>query len=184
MRRGFSLVELLIVLAILVALVTAIVPFLDNVLVKGKAMSIVMDARAIKSAVHAYFFDTGDFPKAGLDFYDPGTEDDRGFKYFIEDDGSGKWNGPYLSALPENTPWNTTFRYWKSYITGTVYDAGGNPHTVNNLKCAVLTIGGFDDAGTRDKVDERIRKYIGWSYVGYSDTDKYYISVILWTEND
>lgn len=29
------------------------------------------------------FFDTGDFQKAGLDFYVPGTEDYRGRKYFF-----------------------------------------------------------------------------------------------------
>ncbi|MDN5346862.1 MAG: ral secretion pathway protein [Clostridia bacterium] len=180
-RRGFTLVELLVVIAIIGILAAIVLPSAFKAVEKAKISRVVADVRAIKAAGHAYYADTGDWPKSGQDAYDPGPGDDYGFRYFMEADGSGSWNGPYLEKPPGTTPWGGYYRYWKSRITGTVYDAAGNPITVNNTKCAVVTIGGFPDEGIRNAVDQRIRESVGYSYVG-EERGTYYISVIIWME--
>ncbi|WP_073254837.1 type II secretion system protein [Caldanaerovirga acetigignens] len=180
-QRGFTLVELLVVIAIAGILATIIVPNVFKAMEKAKISRVVADVRAIKAAGYAYYADTGDWPKAGQDFYDPGFSDDYGFVYFMKPDGNAGWNGPYLEKPPGATPWGGRYRYWKSRITGTVYDAGGNPITVNNTKCAVVTIGGFPEEGIRDAVDRQIREDIGYSYVG-EENGKYYISVVIWMD--
>ncbi|GAF27359.1 5'-nucleotidase/2',3'-cyclic phosphodiesterase and related esterases [Moorella thermoacetica Y72] len=117
----------------------------------------------------------------GQDSYDPGSGDSYGFRYFVEADGSGGWDGPYLEKPPGTTPWGGLYRYWKSKINGQVRDAAGNQIPVNNTKCAVVTIGGFPNQGIRDAVDQRIRESVGYSYVG-EENGTYYISVIIWME--
>ncbi|WP_333870597.1 prepilin-type N-terminal cleavage/methylation domain-containing protein [Desulforamulus putei] len=179
--RGFTLVELLVVIAIIGILAAIIAPSAFKAVEKAKVSRVVADVRAIKAAGYAYYADIGDWPKAGQDSYDPASGDDYGFLYFIKPDGNASWNGPYLEKPPGATPWGGRYRYWKSGITGTVYDAAGNPITVNNTKCAVVTIGGFPDQGIRDAVDRRIRESVGYSYVG-EENGTYYISVIIWMD--
>jgi len=180
-NRGFTLVELLVVIAIIGVLAAIIVPSTFRAVEKAKISRVVADVRAIKAAGYAYYADTGDWPKAGQESYDPGSDDDYGFLYFMQADGSNGWNGPYLEKPPGATPWGGHYRYWKGKISGTVYDAAGNPIAVNNTKCAVVTIGGFPDRGIRDAVDRRIRESVGYSYVG-EENGTYYISVIIWME--
>ncbi len=169
------------VIAIISILAAIIAPSAFKAVEKGKVARVVADVRAIKAAGYAYYADTGDWPKAGQDSYDPGSGDDYGFLYFMKADGSTGWNGPYLEKAPGVTPWGGHYRYWKSRITGTVYDAAGNPIAVDNTRCAVVTISGFPDQGIRDAVDRRIRESAGYSYVG-EENGTYYISVIIWME--
>ncbi|MDN5331985.1 MAG: ral secretion pathway protein [Tepidanaerobacteraceae bacterium] len=180
-QRGFTLVELLVVIAIIGVLAAIIMPNAFKAVEKAKISRVVADVRAIKAAGYVYYADTGDWPKAGEDFYDPGTGDNYSFLCFMKSNGNAAWNGPYLEKPLGTTPWGGYYRYWKSRITGTVYDAAGNPIAVKDTKCAVVTIGGFPDQGIRDVVDQRIRENIGYSYVG-EENGTYYISVIIWME--
>lgn len=180
-RFAFTLVELLVVIGIIGILVAIALPSAFKAIEKAKVSRLLAEVKAIKTAGYVYYVDTGDWPKWGEEFYDPGANDNYGFKYFMESDGSGKWNGPYLEKAPTYTPWGGRYRYWKSRITGVVYDAARNPIPVNNTKCAVVTIGGFKSAEVRDVVDQRIREDIGYSYVG-EENGTYYISVIIWME--
>ncbi len=184
--KGFTLIELLVVIAIIGILAAIIAPNAFKAVEKSKIARIIADIKNIKTAGYLYYSDTGDWPRAGVDFYDPGTGDENGFLYFMEDDGSGSWDGPYLEKYPGQNPWGGTYRYWKSYITGTVIGPNDDPINVNNTKCAALTINKFPNAKVRDRVDETIRKTLGlYSYVGGdgTGTDGYYITVLIWMEN-
>lgn len=184
-QRGFTLVELLVVIAIIGVLAAVVTPSAFRAVEKAKISQVVAEVRAIKAAGYAYYADTGDWPKAGQDSYDPGSGDDYGFLYFMKPDGNTGWNGPYLEKPPGATPWGGYYRYWKSVIgvndSGWVRDAQGNWIEVKNTKCSVVTIGGFPDQGVRDAVDKSIRESVGYSYVG-EENGTYYISVIIWME--
>ncbi len=157
-RRAFTLVELLVVIAIIGILAAIIAPNAFKAVEKAKIERIVQDIRTIKAAGYLYYADTGDWPKAGQDWYDPGAADHYGFDPFLKDDGSDGWDGPYLEEYPSSHPFGGRYRYWKSYITGVVRGPGGKTISVNNTKCAVITINGFRTAEERDKVDEKNTK--------------------------
>ncbi len=184
-QRGFTLIELLVVIAIIGVLAAIIAPNAFKAIEKAKITRLIADIKNIKTAGYIYYSDTGDWPLAGVDSYDPGTGDENGFLYFLEDDGSGKWDGPYLEKYPGKNPWGGTYRYWKSNITGTVRGPNDDTISVNGTKCAALTINRFPNSSTRDRVDEAIRKTLGlYSYVGGNGggTDGYYITVLIWME--
>ncbi len=184
-RDGFTLIELLVVIAIIGILAAIIVPNAFKAIEKAKISRIIADIKNIKTAGYLYYSDTGDWPKAGTDSYDPGTGDNYGFLYFMEDDGSGQWDGPYLEKYPGKNPWGGMYRYWKSIINnGTVYGPNGDSISVNNTKCAALTINQFPSEEVRNRVDEAVRRTLGlYSYVGYDGgTDGHYITVLIWMD--
>ncbi|HOO33429.1 MAG TPA: prepilin-type N-terminal cleavage/methylation domain-containing protein [Thermotogota bacterium] len=58
-RSGFTLIELMIVLAIIAALAAILTPMGLNALNRAKATQYVADVRNIKAAQQIYYFDTG-----------------------------------------------------------------------------------------------------------------------------
>jgi prepilin-type N-terminal cleavage/methylation domain-containing protein len=58
-RSGFTLIELMIVLAIIAALAAILTPMGMNALNRAKATQYVADIRNIKAAEQIYYFDTG-----------------------------------------------------------------------------------------------------------------------------
>lgn len=174
-RPAFTLVELLVVIAIIGVLAAIIAPNAFRAVEKGKIARVIADLKAIKAAGYSYYADTGDWPTAA------GT---NGMGYFISPpSGNSNWNGPYLEKLPANTPWGGNYSYWKAPISGTVYDANNNPHSVNNTLCAAVTISNFPDSAIRDAVNRQIRESIGYSYTGYQSGFGYYITVIIWMDD-
>lgn len=183
-REGFTLVEVLIVLSIIAALMMVSGVVYRHFVQRAVVTRTAMDMKTLRAAVYSYRMDNEDFPKAGMDAYDPGTDDDYGFRWAVEDDGSSGWDGPYLRKSPLEGPYGVVYRYWKSYVSGTFRDGAGGTIEVNNAKVAAVTISNFEDAQLRDAVDERLRKLgLGISYVGYGGAaDKYYITLVLWYE--
>lgn len=84
-KKGFTLIELMVVVGIIGALVAIIAPTSFKALEKSKVTVIEADYRAIKTAVMVYYADTGGWPSKG-------SEE----KAFITGDGSTNWGGPYL----------------------------------------------------------------------------------------
>jgi prepilin-type N-terminal cleavage/methylation domain-containing protein len=64
-QRGFTLLELLIVVAILGILANLAIPALRYALLRARAVAIVGDFHVIEVAAHRYYIDTGDFPPNG-----------------------------------------------------------------------------------------------------------------------
>lgn len=60
--QGFTVLELLIVVAIIGILANVAVPALRYILVRAHAQAIVGDFQAIEVAAHQYYIDTGEFP--------------------------------------------------------------------------------------------------------------------------
>ncbi len=99
---GFSLLELLVVLAILGLLVGVVGPRVMGYLGKAKSQTAGVQIQNVKTALDVFFLDTGRYP----------TEDE-GLQVLVSNpQGIPGWSGPYMQdgELPLD-PWGRTYRY-------------------------------------------------------------------------
>lgn len=120
LRRGFSLTELLIVMAILVLLVSLVGPRLLGTKKKADVSSVKTQIGMLQSSLEQYAIDMNKFPsteeglKALLE--DPtgsgGESSDDLAGEDGEEDGGSNWAGPYLKSttLPKD-PWGKAYKY-------------------------------------------------------------------------
>jgi general secretion pathway protein G len=101
-ERGFSLIELIVVLVILGLLAAIVGPNIYNKLAKGKVQIAKIQIKEFEGALQLFSFDVGRFPTSaeGLDalLHNPGNLE--------------AWKGPYLAKaeLP-NDPWGKPYVY-------------------------------------------------------------------------
>ena len=101
-RRGFTLVELLVVLAILVLLAGLVGPQVLNQLGGAKSSTARVQIEDLVQAVELFKLDVGRFPT-----------NDEGLRVLVVDPGNlPGWNGPYLRRreLPKD-PWGNDYHY-------------------------------------------------------------------------
>ena len=112
-RKSFTLIELLVVIAIIAILAAIVAPNAFRAIEKGKVAATIRDYRAIKSAVMAYYADTGTWPP------DCGGSSCPGL---LTNDGKPGWNGPYLEKWPR-AKWRGTCA-----LRNQVWWMWGGPH--------------------------------------------------------
>lgn len=99
---GFTLVELLVVLAILTLLVTLVGPRVLNQLGGAKSKTAAVQIADLEKSLELFQLDVGRFPTT-----------QEGLEALVQRPGSvSGWNGPYLrgSTVPVD-PWGNAYRY-------------------------------------------------------------------------
>ena len=101
-NKGFSLIELLVVLAILGILASIVAPKLMKHVGGAKSKAAKLQLNDIGAALDLYYLELSDYPstKEGL----------KALSYPPE--GKHKWNGPYLKKknIPTD-PWGNEYHY-------------------------------------------------------------------------
>ena len=115
MKKSFTLIELIVVIAIIAILAAIIAPNAFKTIEKARVAKTITDMKTIKSALQAYYADTGKFPDP---FYleQPGyghqNENDatcsNSYNFdspplMVNEDAAGNpvfgWDGPYLERV-------------------------------------------------------------------------------------
>ncbi|MEJ2647262.1 MAG: type II secretion system major pseudopilin GspG [Sedimentisphaerales bacterium] len=105
-RRGFTLVELLVVIVILSMLAGIVAPKFFSQITKAKVDSCPAKMAVVESAIETFLLNTGEYPV---------TLDE-----LLNDPGIPGWTGPYLQEKQLYDPWDRPF----DYIPGGRIDGG------------------------------------------------------------
>jgi general secretion pathway protein G len=89
-QKGFTLVELMVVLAIIGVLAGIAVPSYNSYLNKAKQTKIKLDIAVLEQAVELYQMDTGKYPSTS-----------EGLQALMQPSANDPlWMGPYLKQMP------------------------------------------------------------------------------------
>ncbi|RZL66760.1 MAG: type II secretion system protein GspG [Rhodococcus sp. (in: high G+C Gram-positive bacteria)] len=98
---GFTLVELLVVLAIIALIGTLVGPRVLGYIGTAKSDTAATQIRNLSNAVELFYLDVGAYPN-----------DEAQLKALLDPLGAAGWNGPYLkTAASLVDPWGRTYRY-------------------------------------------------------------------------
>lgn len=98
-NRGFTLVELLLVMVILAVLAAVVIPRMVGRGEQAKESRAKTDIANIETALGAFEVDTGSFPT-----------NEQGLQALVTNPGVQNWHGPYLQHPPVD-PWGNAYVY-------------------------------------------------------------------------
>jgi general secretion pathway protein G len=100
-RQGFTLVELLVVMAIIALLAALVAPKVFPKLGQGKTSATKAQIELLGQALDQYRLDIGHYPTT-----------EQGLQALITNPGEDKWQGPYLkkNLIPPD-PWGKPYNY-------------------------------------------------------------------------
>lgn len=106
--KGFTLVELIVVIAIIAILAGILVPVTANVLEKSRVSKGLAEGRGFSTALDKLNADVGYYPPEAAVNTDPGlVEMPRSITVKL----ARQWSGPYVKVWPTNNPWGGQWDY-------------------------------------------------------------------------
>jgi general secretion pathway protein G len=101
-ERGFTLVEMLVVIAIILLIVGLVGPRVLNYLGESKAKTAKIQIESFASALDLFYLDTGRYPTSS-----------EGLAALVQRPGGlAQWNGPYLKGgIVPSDPWGKAYQY-------------------------------------------------------------------------
>jgi general secretion pathway protein G len=120
-QRGFTLMELLVVLAILGLLMSLVGPQVLKQLGGAKSKTALIQIRDLEQALEMYKLDVGRYPSTA-----------QGLEALVDKpSGVSGWNGPYLKGAVPQDPWNQDYIYKypgeRSELDIMTYGQNGSP---------------------------------------------------------
>ncbi|HYA11916.1 MAG TPA: type II secretion system major pseudopilin GspG [Thermodesulfovibrionales bacterium] len=110
-QRGFTLVELLIVMVIIGMLAALVYPRLTSKVGKGKQSAAKAQIELLGQALDQFKLDTGRYPTTS-----------EGLNALMVNPGVPNWDGPYLRKAVPNDPWGRPYHYEYPGSHGGDYD--------------------------------------------------------------
>ncbi len=141
-QRGFTLMEMIGVMAVIAILVSVATPMIFDAIRNAKVTAFVEDVNMIKGAIAQYYEDTGEFPT-----HIPTDRRDRN-KQLMQDNAANPirgWNGPYLEKDLDNPFQEGAYRAVLSSTNANYqFDLDGDGN-VDTSSVAVIRIDGVSD---------------------------------------
>lgn len=105
MQRGFSLIEIMVVVVIMGVLAALVVPNVMDRPDQARTVAAKQDIGAIMQALKLYRLDNGRYPTT-----------DQGLSALVAEQGKGTG---YMDRMP-NDPWNTPYQYLNPGVHGEI----------------------------------------------------------------
>lgn len=151
-RRGFTLPEVLVTVAIVAVLAAIVVPTVTNQIGKGDDTNLATNVSSLRSSVTAFVSDVRKFPRRLQNLIEkPASTDDDVTGGDFGASAVARWKGPYLPST------------LKSYVSNNLIDSlswGGLAYVLDSLSDTSFTASGGD--GTDG--------YIGLTFAGVTST--------------
>lgn len=110
-QKGFTLVEVMVVVIIITLMGAIVAPTVFNQLRKAEEKRVEADLRAIESALKLYRLDNFAYPSQS-----------QGLQALVtEPTGARAWRGPYLESLPRDA-WDNEYQYRNPATQSTDFD--------------------------------------------------------------
>lgn len=143
MKRGFTLIELIVVIAIIAILAAIIAPNAFKAIEKANISATIEDFRSIKTAAMAYYADAGIWPISGCEEGLTQNTDCSGA--VPPADAVGGWDGPYLEKWPSRSRWGAgAYAFVRGAETAvavgnTDWNASGAAAATTNVRVLTIT---------------------------------------------